>query len=230
MKNHFCIILTVLSLLVMNACEKDKDKWKEPADVAFKMDVNREEAINGNLKFTGGTIVLREFSFDGKRIQGEDYYFEKSFEGGLTVAFDPNKGIPELDFDIPQGNYTKITIEFEIESNGNNSIVVEGSYTTTGGITYPLRLELEEIEIYTVIAKDGSGSSEIVLQKDITTNALIKLDPVYWFGTVSTSMLDNADLVSVGGVMTILINDANNENILDKVEDQIDEATEVVFD
>lgn len=230
MKNNFWVVLVIFSFLWMTACRKDKNEWKKPTDVAFKADVNRGEAMSGTLKFTGGTIVLREFSFDGERLQGDDVYFEKQFPGGLTVALDANKLIPELDFDIPQGNYTKITIELEIEGSGSKSIAVNGSYTNSNGDTYPLRLELEEIEIYTVVAKDISGSSEIVLNKDLPTNALITFDPVHWFGTVSAGMLDNASLVDVGGVMTILINDANNEDILDKVTDRIDEATEVAFD
>lgn len=220
------VMLFSLSLL-LNSCQKNK--WKEPTEVSFKMDLNSNAGMNGKLKFTGGIIVLREFSFEGEREQGDDVYFEKSFTGGLTLAFSPNSGIPELNFDIPQGNYSKIKVEFEAEGNTDNSIVVEGNYTTTGGVTYPLRFETEAVELYSIIGKHTSGSNEIVLVKDTPATALIKLDPVHWFGTVSTTMLDNADLIDVNGIMTILINDANNGNILDIVLDRIDEASEVVF-
>lgn len=228
MRNHWMIVLLFSTSLLISACQKDK--WKQPTQVSFKMDVNSEPGMNGQLTFTGGKIVLREFSFEGERVQGDDVYFEKSFPGGLIITFNPNSGIPELSFDIPQGNYTKIRVEFEAEGNTDNSIFVEGSYTTTGGTTYPLRLETEAVELYSIIAKHSSGSNEIVLVKDTPANALIKLDPVHWFGTVSTTLLDNADLINVNGIMTILINDANNGNILDIVLDRVDEASEVVFD
>ena len=226
-KNPYIIIIALL--LIFNACGDERDKWKQPSAVDFRIDLNREATNSGNLRFIGGSIVLSEFSFEGERLQGEDYYFDKPFPEGLEVKLSSSNAPPELKFDIPQGNYTQITIEFEAETEDDKSIIIEGTYTNSSGTSYPVLLEIEADEIFTVIAKDASGGREIVLNKDIPSTATIILDPVYWFGHVSTSMLDNADLVELNGRLTILINEEENEDILDEIEDRIDEATEVKF-
>ncbi|PCJ84230.1 MAG: hypothetical protein COA57_09505 [Flavobacteriales bacterium] len=215
-------------LLCSTSCNENRKKWKQPTDVSFRMDVNRSPASNGNLVFNGGIIVLERFEFDGKREQGEDVYFRNDYDE-LNISFDSNTSIAELDFDIPQGTYTKIEIEIETDSESDISILVEGDYTTTTGTTYPLRLELESVEIYTVVATDAGGSTEIILDTDVPATSVIMLDPAHWFGTVSASMLDDADLTDVDGAQTILINDETNEDIFDEIEDRMDEATEVIF-
>lgn len=232
MKNLYFILFLVFTSFFITSCKKKKEaqQWKLPVDVTFKMDVNHTPTMNNNLSFTGGYIVLSEFEFDGQRIEGDDAYFSKSFSGGLSIPFSGSMGVTDLNFDIPQGTYTKITILFEAEGNGGKSVVVYGNYTNSSGTTYPLVLEVEELELYTVIAKNASGSSEIILDKDVASIAKIKLDPVYWFQNVSITMLDNATLVNLNGVQTILINGANNEDIYDIVDDQIDKATNIIFD
>lgn len=227
--NRLGILALVVLLLGFSSCNKEKKKWKEPVDVTFRMDVNRTAAMSGDLKFTGGTFSLNKFDFDGKRTQADDVFFTKSFSGEV-VSFDPNKDIAALDFVIPQGTYSNISVVFVADGEGDKSIVVEGTYTSSSSITNPLRLEMEAIEIYTVVATAAGGSNEIVLDKDVASMSTITLDPVLWFQPVSTSLLDNATLVNVSGTPTILINDANNEDIFDLVIDRAEDGAEVVFD
>jgi len=235
MKNAYLILTAVFLafLFTSSSCKKkkEKEKWKLPTDVSFKMDINRSAGSGGNLAFTGGTIILGSFTFDGKRSQADDVYFSNTYSG-LNIAFDPNNPVVALDFDIPQGTYSKITVSFQTDGKvGDDHIVVTGTYThSVSGVTSPIRFEFEAEEFYTVISKDASGNSEIILDESVASTATITLDPVYWFQTISTNSLDNATLVSVSGVPTILITDANNEDIFDLVVDRVDDATDVVFD
>ena len=223
-------LLVIVSIILFGtSCSKEDEKWKLPTDVSFKMDVNRSSLHSGQLNFTGGTFNLTEFEIEGVRMQSDDIYFQRSFGGGTTISLN-NIVIPSLDFDIPQGTYTKIEIAFEAEGNGGNSITVNGSYTNSSSNTYPLLLEIKEVDLYSVIAKNGLGNSQIILSEDIASQVRIELDPVYWFQSVSTTILDSATLVNVAGVPTILINDAYNGNILDIVNDQIDKGTDIVFE
>ena len=222
-------LLVVASIILFGtSCSKD-DKWTLPTDVSFKMDVNRSSLHSGQLNFTGGTFNLTEFEIEGVRTQSDDIYFQRSFGGGTTISLN-NNVIPSLDFDIPQGTYTKIEMAFEAEANGDKSITIQGFYTNSSSTTYPLLLEIEEIELYSVIAKNSLGNSQIILSEDIASQVRIEIDPVYWFQSVSTTMLDNATLVNVGGNPTILINDSYNGDILDIVDDQIDKGTDIVFE
>ncbi|PCH87273.1 MAG: hypothetical protein COB88_05940 [Flavobacteriales bacterium] len=227
------MVVFIALLFTSSSCKKKKEreKWKLPTDVSFKMDINRTVTSGGNLAFTGGTIILGSFTFDGKRSQADDVFFVNNYSG-LSINFDPNSPVAALDFDIPQGTYSKISVSFQTYGNaGDDHIVVTGTYknSVTDSI-YPLRFEFEAMEFYTVISKDASGSSEIILDESVASTATITLDPVFWFQTISTSALDNATLVNVNGVPTILITDAKNEDIFDLVIDRVDDATEVVFD
>ena len=231
MKNNYLILIVVLIAVFFatSSCDKRK-KWKLPTDVGFKMDINRSTSSNGKLVFTSGTIILEEFDFEGEREQGDDVYFTKSFPGGLSIPFDPNGNIAELDFDIPQGTYNRISISFEtFDDLGDDNIVVNGTYTNTSGTDYPIRFEFKSAEYFDIVAEDYSGSSQIILDKDIAVSTKIQLDPIHWFQVVSTSLLDNADVVNVGGTPTIVISEDENDDIFDLVVDRLDESTEAVF-
>ncbi len=196
------------------------------------MDINHSTALGGALAWTSGNIMIANFTFEGKRVQGGDVYFTKTYSTGLNIFFDPNNTISEWDFEIPQGTYTKINISYKTYGkSGDKSIVLKGIYkNTTNNIIYPVTFEFEAEEYYTIVAKTSSGSAEIVLSKDVAASALIKADPVYWFQTVSTSMMDNATLTTVNGNPTILISDSNNTNIYDAVRDRMnDDVTTVTF-
>lgn len=223
--------LVFFFVIVCASCKKDKI-WKIPTDVTFKMDINRSPGLSGNLVWTSGSVMIANFTFDGKRDQGGDVYFTKDYSSGLNIFFDPNNPISAWDFDIPQGTYTQINISYKTYgSPGDEHIIVEGSYTNSSNSNiYPVKFEFEAEEFYNVVARTPSGSTQIVLSSDNATTATIKADPVYWFQTVTTSMMDNAALVIVNGNPTILINEDTNEDIYDAVRDRMDDdVTTVTF-
>lgn len=189
------------------------------------MDMNRSTSVNGNLAWTKGNIIISNFIFNGEREQGEDVFFIKEFPSGLSLFFDPNQSINELNFEIPQGNYTLIEISFRTHGfQDGKHIKVEGTYQNTiNSTTYPVIFEFEAEEYYEIIAKSSSGNTQITLDKDKASNVIIKTDPEYWFQTVNTNMMDNADISIVNSVQTIIINDSNNEDIYDAVRDRMDD-------
>lgn len=196
------------------------------------MDINHSAAYGGALAWTSGNIMIANFTFDGKRVRGGDVYFTKTYSQGLNIFFDPNTAVSEWNFDIPQGTYTKINISYKTYGNsGDKHIVVKGTYkNTVNNMIYPVQFEFEAEEYYNIVAKTTSGSTEIVLSKDVSASALIKADPVYWFQTVTTSMMNNATLTTINGNPTILISDATNEDIYDAVRDRMDDdVTTVTF-
>lgn len=228
-KTHILII--ALFVILSSSCKKDK-KWKIPTDVKFKMDINRSTGLSGNLIWTSGNIMVANFTFDGKRDQGGDVYFTKTYSTGLNIFFDPNNPVSAWAFEIPQGTYTQINVSYKTFGNpGDDHIIVKGTYTNTiNSNVYPVQFEFEAEEFYNIVAKTSSGSTQIVLDKDVASTATIKADPVYWFQTVTTSMMDNATFVTISGNPTILITDAANENIYDAVRDRMDDdVTTVIF-
>ncbi len=228
----FINFLLIASLAVLPSCKKKKeDQWKIPTSVKFKMDIERSPAVDGNLVFTGGNIVLEYFTFDGKREQGGDVYFSKDYTA-LNVAFDENNTVPEWNFDIPQGTYSQIKVSYRTYGNpGDKQIVLTGTYkNTVTNIVYPVKFEIDANGVYNVFAKKSGGSNQIVLEKNTESVATMKMDPVYWFEEVTTGMMDNADLILIDGKQTILINKSTNKPINNEVKSRVThDVTQLIF-
>lgn len=193
------------------------------------VDINRNEAMDGNLSFTGGQVVLRYVEFDGQRIQADDVYFESEHDNGLIVALSSTNVNSQLVFDIPQGTYSTIRIDFSARRTDFDLNKVTGIYTNSSGVQYPIIVELDRIEFSDRIAKTVQGEVEIDLVAGQPTNALVKLDPIFWFGTISVNQLDNAQTSMVNGVETILINEEINEGLFDIIDDRVGGGVQIIF-
>ena len=220
-------MLPIFIILTVVSC--NKSEWKKPTEVAFLVDVNKDASLDGKLFFTEGQIVLRNITFDGKRIQADDVYFEADFDKGLKVALSSTTANSDLVFDIPQGTYSSVRIDFEAEQSDNELIVIKGFYTNSNDVERPVILEIEEIEFYDKIAKTAQGDVEIDLVAGNPKKGTILLDPVFWFGTFSLNQLDNAETTLVNGVETILINEEKNESLHNIIEDRIGANEKVTF-
>lgn len=225
-KLNYALMLMFITLTIVSC---NKSEWKKPTEVAFLVDVNKEASLDGKLFFTEGQIVLRNITFDGKRIQADDVYFEADFDKGLKVALSSTTANSSLVFDIPQGTYSSVRIDFEAEESDDELIIIKGFYTNSSGIELPIILELVEIEFYDKIAKTAQGEVEIDLVAGNPKKATIILDPIFWFGTFSLNQLDNAETTLVNGVETILINEENNESLHNIIEDRIGANEKVTF-
>jgi hypothetical protein len=214
--------LIILSFLFPQ-CKKNE--LKKPTDVSFKMDINRNVSQQGHLVFTEGHILIQDFSVEGDRKEGESISFSKSFPQGLNINFSPTNNISELVFDIPQGDYDELVVAFSTKYNsGNSNLSARGTYTNTSGVSTPLLYEFKDDDLISIVGEDDDGKASIVLDKDISINTLVQFDPVYWFATVSNSLLDNATLVNLNGTQTILVNSTTNEDIYDVVVDRMEET------
>ena len=225
-KLNYALMLMFITLTIVSC---SKSEWKKSTEVAFLVDVNKEASMDGKLFFTEGQIVLRNITFDGKRIQADDVYFEADFDKGLKVALSSTTANSSLVFDIPQGTYSSVRIDFEAEESDDELIIIKGFYTNSSGIELPIIIELIEIEFYDKIAKTAQGEVEIDLVAGNPKKATIILDPIFWFGTFSLNQLDNAETTLVNGVETILINEENNESLHNIIEDRIGANEKVTF-
>jgi hypothetical protein len=224
--NHILFFSAVVFSIV--SCKKSE--LKNPTEILFAVGINAEPAINGNLNFTDGQIILRSLTFDGIRIKGDDVYFEKEFEGGLNTSLSNTNTNSQLIFQIPQGSYTSIRIDFESEQSGSEKISINGSYKKSNGDIYPITVEVERIEFYDKIVKNAQGDTNIDLIAGNSKTAIIQLNPTFWFSNISSNQLDNANLTTIGGVTKILINPETNEDLYDSIEDKINSNIEITID
>jgi len=205
------------------------NKWKEPTEVDFYVDIDKTPTVNNQLAFTGGEIIVEYFDFDADRDKGEDVIFSKEFSTGLIIPFNINQPVAELDFVIPQGIYKRIDISFKtFDDNSDNCILILGDYTYLDGSIIPFRFEFTDSEEFSIRAENDDGG-EIVLDKDRLSPAKILLNPSHWFQVLSVNDFQNATLTTVDGVSTIVINKNENDNIYDLVINRLDESALIIF-
>lgn len=215
-------------ILFFNSC--NKDKWNEPTTVNFIVDVNREEGHGGKLYFLSGSIVLGDFTFDGKRVQGDDVYFKNNFSSGLKIDFNQNVSVGDLNFEIPQGTFTKIQISFStVEMVGENQIELDGIFNSGAGDEINVHFEFNAVEKFTVLSQSASGSPEIVLKKETPMTPKMVFDPIYWFQPVPIELLNNAEIIDIESVPTILINSTTNPEIYNIIVSRIGDGVKIIF-
>ena len=218
--------ISIFLILLLVSCGK---KYKEPTDLELRFDINKAPTVDGQLTFSEGHFIMNRIDFEGKREKGDDVSFSRSFDNGLTIPFDLNTAVPDLNFMVPQGVYTELSLAFDTKEEGASPcILVDGTYTYSGGGTVPMRFEFDDSEEYEVEAEAEDGG-QIVLDADLLSRAKVVLDPTHWFQVVPTSHFESASLTDVDGTMTMLINKNKNEEIFDLILDRIDESTEAVF-
>lgn len=219
----------VISLILLGLVSCNKQKLKKPTDVSFQMDINKAPTIDGQLTFIGGHFIMHTLEFSGTREKGDPVSFSKVYSGGLTIPFDLSSNLTDLQFDIPQGAYNKVDLAFDTYEEGTvPCILVEGTYTYSGGGSIPMRFEFDDSEEFEIEAEEDGGGL-IILDTDVLSQAKILLDPNHWFQPVPMSYFESADVTEIEGTNTILIDKDNNEEIFDLILDRIDESTEAVF-
>lgn len=224
MKNVLLHLL-VLSVFMFSCTKED---LKEPTDTKISFDINRNPSQSGHLKFNSGEIRLAAFKLDADRTLGDDLLVEREFSSGLFIEFDANSQIAELAMDLPQGQYNSIEVEFEtFDDLGQNNLVVEGEFTNSMSQSIPVRFEFNSSENFSIVLTENSVGADILLDASFSSKIELKMDPVYWFDIVPTSMLENAMLTNIQGVNTLLITGSVNEPIHDFIVDRIDEAMEI---
>ena len=220
---------TILGLTIVIVNLSGCNKWKQPTDVFFYFDIDKTSTLGGQLTFSGGYINIEYFDFDGDREKGDDILFSNDFNNGLLIPFDESQVVSELEFMIPQGEYKRVDISFRtFDYNNDVCILVEGTYTYSGGGSIPVRFEFKDAEEFRIRAENYSGGN-IVLDKDYISPARIILNPNHWFQPVPVSYFENADITNFSGTNTILIDKTTNDEIYDIVLDRLDESALIEF-
>jgi len=215
-------ILTCLTFTLIG-CGR---KWKQPSDVKFNSDIEVSSGLGGKLLFSSGFITIKDFRFDGDRERGDDVRFDYEYSSGLNVPLDLSATVSELEFNIPQGVYKRVDIDFSV--NDSLGIAVNGVYEYSGGGTIPFKFQFSDSQNFEIRAENDNGG-DIVLDKDVASRVKILLDPAYWFELISIVDLDAASTVSILGISTLLISEDVNSDIYDDVTDRVDESNLIVF-
>lgn len=221
--NRLLLFLT-FSLLLLSC-----NKWKKPTEVTFYATKENPSSLNGQLVISSIKMELESFSFEGDREKGDDVLFTNTYSGNEKITFGELSEIGFMDFEIPQGEYKRIDIELDLDSESQESIVIEGSYTDNNAQTTPILFVFDDDDKYRIRAEDDTGESDIILDTDVPSRVKILMDASYIFSVIPQSQFENATISNVNGNSTILINDSVNEDIYDLIIDRLEESLQVRF-
>mgnify|MGYP000418455618 CR=1 FL=1 len=225
-KSIFIFALIAVSL---TACKKAA--LKKPVEVNFRLDLDNKTNESADLKFVKGEINIGEFNVSGDRVEGDDIDFKRPFEGGLRVDLNGSGEVSELDYQIPQGDYTTLNVEFSAISDLTlPSLFVEGTYLPTSGAAKTIRFEHFSTLDFMLEGTSSEGLEFIVMDKKAGKKGDISFDPNYWFDTISAEQLDNADIIDQNGDNLILVNPTNNSQIYDIVVSRMTSGNSVIFE
>lgn len=222
--NYIPLIVIIFSLFMTQSCGK---KWKKTTVCSFQFDITKGYGSN-NLQFNTGYMILRKIKFTGDRKQGDDVDFSNDIY--VQTDFATGNISAPVKYDIPQGTYKTIDLEVEVHDEGSvPSIQLNGTYINSVPDTIPVLFQFFSGETFKMQGTTQSGSNEIILIEGTPATTQITFNPVYWFGTVTKSMLDSATLTNISSVPTIVISNNDNQNIFNFVSDRIDESNKAIF-
>ncbi len=179
--------------------------------------VSRVAAAN-DLKFTRGTITIREVVFDG---ENGSQSVSRTIEQIADIDYATGSVSPAVIVEVPAGNYTSVNLGIELQDDGNDpSVVIEGTYTNSNEEDIPVRFEFNSGEVF------EANAASVTIEAGADIVGKITFDAVSWFSVVSADELDNATLTNG----TIVISPTNNPDIFDIVADRLDVATQAVFE
>lgn len=227
LKKIFTIFIIGFIFLSIYSCE---DKWKQPASVSFLFQFNNSSTTS-LIKLDWGSVQLKKLVINGNRNQGtKDITLEKNFDNYLQVDLSQSTANSVMQLDIPQGTYTKLNLSVDIVQTQNiPALMIKGKYVKSIGDTIPVRFEFSSGQTFTFTAKTKQGDNEIILIEGTPTTATIFLSPDYWFETIDKKTLDSAVLEKENGILTLLINKENNENIYQSVVTRITSGNLIIF-
>jgi len=216
-------------IIFLQACSADMSfDLKAPQSLIFAADVNREGGKLDRLFFEGGLLRISRFQLDGDRVEAEDYFFQNGYTPPMEIPLD-SLAYPSLQFDLPQGIYNSIRLQFEIPSANIPTLIIMGRFQDSTGVWVPLRLEVDSFELFNILALDPYGDQEIVIEEGNSYYGLLKLNPQHWFSSVRTEQLESAQRISLSGQSTILITRSVNAEIFTEVDNRLDELNSLTI-
>jgi hypothetical protein len=210
----------ILLFILTVGCEKE-DANKNPTIVSFSLTMTPDGiGPTDDLILDDGYIVLGNFTVSGERNNAENFEFAREFPGGLKIPFMSSAVFSELQFDLPQGDYNRITVRFETLTGNDINLFVSGEYNYNNPLkpSSLVHLELNSPKIFETELTDISGMTEISLNEFKQETPDIILNPQFWFSDVTVLMLNNTNFDLVNGEQIITIDNNNNSNIFSVVD------------
>ena len=201
-------------MLCVFACSK-VNQWKQPTELSFDVVLSQTHAIDQRVQFTGGELALQQFTLEGKRTEGGDVFFSNTYDPAARISIGENQ-TPALTFDVPQGDYTQLNLQWEPRQRQGADVVLEGTYQATDGVVSPLRIELPAPEAFEIRHAGLAARAAQSLTIDQTKGHIV-LEVGHWLNPQMIEQLDRADQVEENGTFVLLISQKHNTALYERI-------------
>lgn len=228
MKTHLPTIIALFSiwllLVVATSCNKD-NFLKNPTHISFSLEMD-SEAMNGmnQMTFDSATVVLSSFTVIGDRAWAEDYEFTRTFPTGLSIDLEKANALSELQFDLPQGKYQKVTLLFE-----TSQVYVQGLCVNPQKLVSTVHFKLDKPKQFEMDITDTLGNIYLDFKESVAENPKIIFKPKSWFELVPETVFENAYVFYVGNNREIYIGTNENPLIFDIIDQYIVPNTKCIL-
>ncbi len=200
-----------------------KKELNEPLQVKMDLSVESEEEDTPEM-MQEGTMKMEEMTIVGKRKQGEEVRVSLQKKRNFDLAMEDID--PAVSFDLPEGIYTRLRLDYEMASKGpaGSVVSIKGLYQGSGpgNQKRPFILELDSA---------FSGSFDVIppgeerrLAGKGTRDLAVRIGLDTWFEKVEEGHWENAAEQNIGGVPTVVIDHGNNTHIFSRIVKKIPES------
>jgi len=223
---HTTIILfSIWALLVVTTSCNKEDFLKNPTPIFFSLEMDSEGTNGTNqITFDSATVVLSSFTVIGDRAEAEDYEFTRTFPNGLNIDLKRANTLSELQFDLPQGKYQKITLRFE-----TSQVYVQGLCITPQKVTSRVHFKLDKPKQFEMDITDTFGNIYLNFKESVAENPKIIFKPKFWFESVPETVFENAYVFYVANNREIYIGINDNPLIFDMIDQYIVQNTKCIL-
>lgn len=228
------ILVVLITAVSLFSCEKDELKLPSKLNIEFDMDAFSLEdaAPKGGqlLVIDESSLIINTIEFDGKREQGDDYFFASSFEIPVEAQMHTGSSNQNISFDIPQGIYNNIEMNIKIGDKEKTALRLKGKLSKGPFEDIPVVFEYSFSEEIRVRAEDRQGNRQIIMRKDRPSTAQITMDAPGLCRLLNMGMIMMADQTVVNGEQMILINNTQNTEIFNIMATRLDQSLRVIFE
>ncbi|OFX85300.1 MAG: hypothetical protein A2W99_14965 [Bacteroidetes bacterium GWF2_33_16] len=222
----------IIPAILFASCEKDDLTEPVSIDFEFSMDTFQlnEGGKQGLFEINKGTLIIQTLELDGRRDQGDDYFFSSSFVPPLKAELHTKTINQDVVYDIPQGIYNRIELNLSIGVENENALCFEGRFQRGPMDDMPVVFEYAFQEHVRIRAKNKVGDDQIVISKENPLKARVVFNVPNMFQFVNMNMIRNAATTEINGMQAIKINSQQNTDIFNLLAARLDNALYVVFE
>lgn len=205
---NFLLLIFIFFLL---SCEKE-NAFKNPCKFSVRINLQYDGiGPSDDLILDDGFVLIEEIRVVGQRPDAEDFEFVRLFEQALEINADTNLIYDEFVFDLPQGTYSSLKIEFKTLSDSINTII-KGNYNYPNPSKPPSKIHYtnNNNKSFSLELTDTLNNELLRLSEYKEMMTVIKFDPLHWFRNIPIDMLNNANFDLMNGEQIIHINDSSN--------------------